>query len=47
VRPGRLSDLAFVEGNPLRRIEDAANVRIVMTDGRPHTVPGLLAPYAR
>jgi Tol biopolymer transport system component len=47
VRPGRLADLAFVEGNPLRRIEDAANVRMVMTDGRAHTVPGLLAPYAR
>jgi Tol biopolymer transport system component len=47
VRPGRLADLAFVAGNPLRRIEDAANVRMVMTDGRLHTVPSMLAPYAR
>jgi Tol biopolymer transport system component len=45
VRPGRLADLVFVEGNPLRRIEDAANVQMVITDGRLHTVPSLLAPY--
>jgi imidazolonepropionase-like amidohydrolase len=45
VRPGRLADLTLVEGNPLRRIEDAANVRMVMTDGRLHTLPSLLRPY--
>jgi Tol biopolymer transport system component len=45
VRPGMLADLAFVEGNPLRRIEDAAKVRQVMTNGRLRTVRSLLAPY--
>jgi len=46
VRPGRLADLAFVEGDPLARIEDAAKVRMVMTNGRLRTVPSLLAPFA-
>jgi imidazolonepropionase-like amidohydrolase len=45
VAPGKLADLAFVAGDPLRRIEDAANVRMVMTDGRLRTVDGLLEPF--
>jgi len=47
VRPGKLADLAFVRGNPLRRIDDAAKVRRVMTGGRLHSVAGLLAPFRR
>jgi imidazolonepropionase-like amidohydrolase len=45
VRPGRLADLAFVRGDPLRRIEAAADVRMVMTDGRLRRLPELLAPF--
>jgi Tol biopolymer transport system component len=47
VRPGMLADLAFVRGNPLRRIDDAADVRMVMTDGRLRTVDSLLARYPK
>lgn len=45
VTRGKLADLAFVQGNPLRRIDDAAKVRRVMTDGRLHTVASLMAPF--
>ena len=45
VRPGRLADLMFVEGDPLRRIEDAADVRMVMVDGRLRRVPELLRAF--
>jgi hypothetical protein len=34
-------------GDPLQRIEDAANVRMVMTDGTLRTTASLLAPYRR
>jgi len=47
VRPGRLADLAFVQGDPLRRIEDAADVQMVMTNGRLRTVESLLADFPR
>ncbi|MGW4643653.1 amidohydrolase family protein [Sphaerisporangium sp. NPDC004334] len=42
---GMYADLAIVDGDPLTRIEDAANVVAVVVGGRHHTVEGLLAPY--
>jgi len=46
VRPGRLADLNFVRGNPLEDIHAAANVQMVMKNGRLFTVEELIAPYA-
>ena len=46
VESGKLADLVLVEGNPLRRIEDAADVRLVIKDGRARSVDQLIAPYA-
>jgi imidazolonepropionase-like amidohydrolase len=46
VEPRKLADLALVEGNPLERIDDAANVHGVMKNGRLYTIDELLAPYA-
>jgi Tol biopolymer transport system component len=45
VQPGKLADLSFVRGNPLRNIDDAAAVQMVMTDGHLHTVRSLLARF--
>ncbi|WP_394821504.1 amidohydrolase family protein [Pendulispora albinea] len=42
---GKLADLVIVEGNPLDRIEDLANVRAVMKNGKLHTVEALMAPF--
>ncbi|MFF0246448.1 amidohydrolase family protein [Streptosporangium sandarakinum] len=42
---GMYADLAIVDGDPLSRIEDAANVTAVVIGGRHHTVEQLLAPY--
>ncbi|MFB4284118.1 amidohydrolase family protein [Nonomuraea sp. MTCD27] len=42
---GMYADLAIVDGDPLSRIEDAANVTAVVVGGRHHTVEQLLAPY--
>ncbi len=42
---GMYADLAVVDGDPLSRIEDAANVTAVVVGGRHHTVEQLLAPY--
>jgi hypothetical protein len=47
VTPGRVADLALVRGNPLRRIEDAANVRAVTKGGRLYIVGRLIAPFGR
>jgi hypothetical protein len=46
VEPGKLADLLVVDGNPLQRIDDAADVRVVIQNGRPHTVAGLIEPYS-
>jgi hypothetical protein len=43
--PGKLADLVLVEGNPLERIDAAADVRGVMKDGRLYTLNQPLAPY--
>ena len=42
---GMYADLAIVDGDPLSRIEDAANVTAVVVGGRHHKVEQLLAPY--
>jgi Tol biopolymer transport system component len=46
VQRGRLADLSFVRGNPLRDIHNAANVEMVMKNGHLYTVDELIAPYA-
>ena len=46
VKRGRLADLAFVRGNPLRDIHAAADVQMVMKNGRLFTVDELIGPYA-
>jgi Tol biopolymer transport system component len=46
VQRGRLADLSFVRGNPLQDIHHAANVEMVMKNGRLYTVDELIAPYA-
>jgi Tol biopolymer transport system component len=46
VAPGMLADLAFLGGNPLQDIRQAANVSKVMVNGYLHTIDGLLAPFA-
>ncbi|CAN5213582.1 amidohydrolase family protein [soil metagenome] len=45
VEPGKLADLVVVGGNPLRDIDDAADVRMLTTNGRLRTIPQLLRPF--
>ncbi|MFC4564943.1 amidohydrolase family protein [Nocardiopsis mangrovi] len=45
VEPGRLADLAIVEGDPLTDIAAAADVRMTVANGVVHTVDDLLAPF--
>lgn len=45
IEAGKLADLAIVQGNPLERIEDAANVRGVVLGGFHYTMEELLAPF--
>jgi imidazolonepropionase-like amidohydrolase len=47
LEPGKLADMVFVRGNPLRDIKDAANVQRVMVDGRLYSPAELMAPFAR
>lgn len=44
---GKLADIVMVDGDPLRDIKDAANVRRVMVDGRVYGIADLMAPYAK
>ncbi len=46
LEPGKLADLAVLSGNPLARIKDLANVRLVMKNGRAYTLAELEAPFA-
>ncbi len=46
IKPGMYADLAFLGGDPLRDIAQAANVRQVMVNGVLHTVEDLLLPFA-
>lgn len=45
IEVGKLADLVFVQGNPLERIEDAANVRGVVVNGVHQTMDALVAPF--
>ena len=45
VEPGKLADLTFVSGDPLRDIKDAARVQSVMKGGKLYTVSDLMAPF--
>jgi hypothetical protein len=47
VAPGMYADLAVLGGDPLSDIKQAANVRSVVSNGRPFTVDDLLAPFTR
>jgi len=47
VEAGKLADLVFVAGEPLKDIKDVAKVQRVMVDGRVYTIPELMAPFAR
>lgn len=42
---GQLADLILVDGDPLARIEDAANVRTAIVGGVLHDTASLLAPF--
>jgi hypothetical protein len=46
VTPGKLADLAFIDGDPLARIEDLAKIHSVMKNGRIYTPAELMAPFA-
>ncbi|MHC4046105.1 amidohydrolase family protein [Bradyrhizobium xenonodulans] len=45
ITEGALADVVLVEGNPLLRIEDAANVDLVVKNGQVWSVKDLLAPF--
>ncbi len=47
IEKGALADLVVTRGDPLRRIEDAAAVRLVIKNGEVHDIPGLIAPFAQ
>jgi Tol biopolymer transport system component len=46
VEPGKLADLAFVDGDPLREIKDAAAVRFVMKEGKLYSLADLMKPFS-
>ncbi|WP_122090806.1 amidohydrolase family protein [Halalkalicoccus subterraneus] len=43
---GKLADMVFVEGNPLKQIEDAIDVRMTMKNGELFTVQDLVEPFS-
>ncbi len=43
IAPGRLADMALVEGNPLERIADARRVKVVVKNGEVFTAERLMA----
>jgi Tol biopolymer transport system component len=47
IAPGRLADLAIVDGNPLETITDARRVRVVVKNGEVFTIEELLAGPVR
>lgn len=46
IAPGMYADLSILGGDPLADIKQAADVRSVVSNGRPFTVDELLAPFA-
>ena len=47
VEAGKLADLVVVDGDPLRDIQDAANTKAVMVDGRAYSTKDLMTPYTK
>jgi len=47
LEPGHLADLIIVSGDPLKNIDDAANVQCVMKNGQLLSVATIMAPFAR
>jgi hypothetical protein len=45
IEPGKLADLSIVDGDPLKDIKAAANVKLVVKDGRVYSVEELMAPF--
>jgi hypothetical protein len=46
IEPGKLADLIAVRGNPLADLRAAANVQVVMKNGRAFTQAEILAPFS-
>lgn len=46
IEPGKLADMAFVEGNPLEQITDAIQVRMTMKNGELFTIQDLVEPFS-
>ncbi len=46
IAPGMLADMILVDGDPLKRVEDAAAVEQVIVNGVAHTPTSLMAPFA-
>lgn len=44
IEAGKLADLLVVNGNPLADLRAAADIRVVIKNGRPFTIDDLLAP---
>ena len=42
IEPGKLADLVIVDGDPLKRIQDAMKVRISIKNGKVHSIESLL-----
>lgn len=47
IAAGQFADLIVVSGDPLRRVEDAANVKLTMVGGVAHSPAALMEPFAR
>ncbi len=47
LEPGHLADLIIVSGDPLKNIDDVANVQCVMKNGQLQSVATIMTPFAR
>ena len=47
VASGQLADLILVSGDPLRRVEDAASVKLTLVGGVAHGPAALIEPFAK
>lgn len=47
IEPGKLADLAIIDGDPLTDIDDLIKVVGVLVDGRYHTPADLMTPFAK
>jgi imidazolonepropionase-like amidohydrolase len=46
LEPGKLADLAIIDGNPLQNIADTIKVTSVIVNGRYYSTADLMAPFA-